>query len=92
MLPAPPVRPYGRRLLVLRDAVVEVSKGGVILPDVAKKKALKGTVLAAGTGCEHKRGDRIFFGFLSGIEVDLDDGCDRYLMLMDTDVILEDES
>ncbi|MBY0457083.1 MAG: co-chaperone GroES [Gemmataceae bacterium] len=42
--------PIGDRIIVRREASDEKTSGGIILPDAAKKKPQKGTILAVGPG------------------------------------------
>lgn len=62
--------PVEDRLVVVRDAVEEVSPGGVILPELATDRPQQGTVLAVGPGrwvgserqpMQVKVGDRVLF-------------------------------
>ena len=76
-----------------RDSTLRA--GGIIIPDSAKEKPLRGTVLAAGVGKSNdegervpmdvKTGDTILFGKYSGQEVTVD-GID-YLMMKEDDVL-----
>jgi chaperonin GroES len=52
------VKPLGDRIIVRRHSSSERSAGGVILPDNAKQKPQKGTVLAVGPGKMLKDGTR----------------------------------
>jgi len=52
------LKPIGDRVIVRRHASEEKSLGGIILPDAAKKKPQKGTVLAVGPGKTQKDGKR----------------------------------
>src|SRR5260370_547052 len=70
------VRPLRDRVLIKRIDEQETVRGGIIIPDTAKKKSQEGEVIAVGTGkrlengsvedLEVKAGDRIFFGKYSG--------------------------
>lgn len=40
----------GARVLVLRDDPIDKSEGGIIIPDEAKRKPIRGTILAIGPG------------------------------------------
>jgi len=74
------IRPIHNRIQVRRDPPTDVTKGGIYIPDVAKNKLTKGTVVAVGRGkmSEYghfiettlKVGDRIVFGKYSGSEVE----------------------
>ena len=74
--------PLQDRILVRRIDVDEKTAGGIIIPDTAKEKPMKGEVLAVGPGArtekgevlpmEIKVGDHIIFGKWSGTEVKID--------------------
>ena len=90
------LRPLHDRLIVRRldeDATPRV--GAIVIPDSAKEKPLRGTVLAAGLGksinggervpMDVNAGDTILFGKYSGQEVTVD-GID-YLIMKEDDVL-----
>jgi chaperonin GroES len=76
------VRPLNDRLLVQRIEEGEQQIGGIIIPDSAKEKPQRGTVIAVGNGkrtdegervkLDVKAGDTILFGKYSGQEIKLD--------------------
>lgn len=43
---------YNSRVAVIRDEEDSVSKGGIIIPDLAKRKTLRGTVVGVGLGVD----------------------------------------
>lgn len=53
------LRPLGNRVLLRRLAPEETLKGGIILPDAAKKKQEQAEVIAVGTGKKDKNGQLI---------------------------------
>jgi chaperonin GroES len=77
------VRPLHDRVLVRRIEEKETARGGIIIPDTAKEKPMKGKVLAVGNGrvldngkklaLDVKVGDKILFGKYSGTEIKIDD-------------------
>jgi len=89
------VRPLHDRLLVQRLEEGEQQVGGIVIPDSAKEKPQRGTIIAAGDGkvtdegkrvaLDVKRGDTIVFGKYSGQEIKLD-GVD-YLIMKEDDVL-----
>jgi chaperonin GroES len=94
------LKPLHDRIIVRRldeDSMQHV--GGIIIPDSAKEKPLRGTVLAAGVGkakddgervpMDVKAGDTILFGKYSGQEVSVD-GVD-YLIMKEDDVLAVQE-
>jgi chaperonin GroES len=88
-------RPLGNRVLVRRLEAQEVLKGGIILPDSAKKKQESAEVVALGTGKKDKNGniipipvkigDVILMEKYSGQEVTLND--EEYVILRADDLI-----
>ena len=76
------LKPLGNRVLVRRLAAKEKLKGGIILPDKAKKKQEQAEVIALGSGKKDKNGtlipmpvkvgDIILMEKYSGQEVTLD--------------------
>jgi chaperonin GroES len=89
------VRPLHDRILVQRLEEGEQHIGGIIVPDSAKEKPQRGTVIAAGNGklttegnrvaLDVKQGDTILFGKYSGQEIKLD-GVD-YLIMKEDEVL-----
>ena len=89
------LKPLGNRVLVQRLEPQEVMKGGIILPDSAKKKQETAKVVAVGAGkrlddgkvlpVAVKVGDMILMDKYSGQEVTLDD--EEYMILKADDII-----
>jgi chaperonin GroES len=88
------IRPLGDRIVVQR-LEEEMEKGGIIIPDTAKEKSLKGKVIAVGEGkvtddgnripMQLKKGDKVLIGKYSGTEVQIE-GKD-YLIMREDDVL-----
>ena len=88
------MRPLGDRVIVKPLEAEEKSKGGIIIPDVAKEKPQEGKVVAVGKGkvgdkglipMELKAGDRILYGKYSGTEINTKEG-EEYLIMREEDV------
>lgn len=89
------LKPLGNRVLVRRLAAEEKLKGGIILPDTAKKKQEQAQIVALGEGKKDKNGalipmpvkvgDVILMEKYSGQEVTLDD--EEYVILRADDII-----
>lgn len=89
------IRPLHDRILVRRKKEEEVTKGGIIIPDMAKEKPLEGKVVAAGQGrilengsvrpLAVKPGDLILFGKYSGTEMEFEG--DKLLMVREEDIL-----
>lgn len=77
------LKPLGNRVLLQRTEPEESAKGGIILPDTAKKKQETAKVIAVGPGKKNKAGemvpppvkagDLVLIDKYSGQEVTLDD-------------------
>lgn len=84
------VKPLADRVLIQPVAAEEVTVSGIIIPDSAKEKPLKGTVLAVGPGTkdekmELKVGDTVLYGKYAGTEVEIDD--EKVLIMRQNDVL-----
>src|SRR4029078_7224474 len=89
------VRPLHDRILVQRLEEGEQKVGGIIIPDSAKEKPQRGTVIAVGDGkynedgeriaLDVKAGDTILFGKYSGQEIKLDG--QEYLIMKEDEVL-----
>lgn len=71
------VKPLSDRVLVKPTPAEEVTASGIIIPDSAKEKPLRGTVLAVGPGnkdeeMQVKVGDTVLYGKYAGTEVEID--------------------
>ena len=88
-------RPLHDRLIVRRLEEGEPKSGGIIIPDTAKEKPQRGTVIAAGNGkvredgkrvpLDIKAGDLIVFGKYTNQEVELDG--EKYLIMREDEVL-----
>ena len=84
------IKPLADRVLVKPAAAEEKTVAGIIIPDTAKEKPLKGEVLAVGNGTKDeemvlKVGDTVLYGKYSGDEVELDG--EKYLIMRQSDVL-----
>ena len=78
------VTPLHDRVIVKADAAEEKTAGGIIIPDTAKEKPQRGTVVAVGAGKKDepvtvKAGDTVLYGKYSGTEISID-GQDLLIM------------
>lgn len=91
----PKFTPLGYRVLVRRIEAEETLKGGIILPDTAKKKQEQAEVIALGTGKKDKNGKEIplpvavgniiLMDKYSGQEITIED--EEYVILRGDDII-----
>ena len=92
---APKIRPLGEKVLIKRLEAEEKTKGGIVLPDAAKEKPQKGTVLALGDGKMLKDGtrgkfqvavgDKVLFASYAGTEIKV--GGQEYMLMDEADVL-----
>ncbi|WP_305251932.1 co-chaperone GroES, partial [uncultured Muribaculum sp.] len=71
------IQPLADRVLIKPTPAEEKTLSGIIIPDSAKEKPLRGTVLAAGKGTKDeemvvKENDVVMFGKYAGTEIELD--------------------
>lgn len=84
------IKPLSDRVLIkLAEAEVKTA-GGIIIPDSAKEKPLKGTVIATGNGTKDeemlvKAGDTVLYGKYAGTELEADG--EKYLMMRQSDIL-----
>ncbi len=89
------LKPLGNRVVVEPLEQEEVTAGGIVLPETAKEKPQKGTVLSIGPGERNDKGDRIpldiavgdivLFAKYSGTEIKVDGK--KVLILRESDVL-----
>jgi len=89
------LRPLHDRVIVKRLDEEKTSPGGIVIPDTAKEKPVKGEVLAVGNGkllengdirpLDVKVGDKVLFGKYSGTDVVLDD--EELLVMREDDIM-----
>lgn len=84
------IRPLADRVLIKPTPAEEKTISGIIIPDSAKEKPLKGTVLATGNGTKDeemvvKPGDNVLYGKYAGTELELDGV--KYLIMRQSDVL-----
>jgi chaperonin GroES len=84
------IKPLADRVLVLPAPAEEKTIGGIIIPDTAKEKPLKGEVVAVGNGTKDeemvlKLGDQILYGKYAGTELEIEG--EKYLIMRQSDVL-----
>lgn len=83
------IKPLADRVLVQPAAAEEKTSSGLYIPDSAKEKPQRGTVIAVGAGKKDepltvKVGDTVLYGKYSGTELTVD-GSD-YLIMRESDI------
>ncbi len=94
------IRPLHDRVVVKRMEEERTSPGGIVIPDAAAEKPIKGEIVAVGNGkiqdsgeiraLDVKVGDQVLFGKYSGTEVKVDG--DELLVLKEDDIMAVIES
>lgn len=84
------IKPLADRVLVKPAPAEERTLGGIIIPDSAKEKPLRGEVVAVGTGTKDedmvvKPGDQVLYGKYAGTELELDGA--TYLIMRQSDLL-----
>ena len=84
------IKPLADRVLVKPAPAEEKTVSGIIIPDSAKEKPLKGEVLAVGNGTKDeemvvKPGDSVLFGKYAGTELEWDG--EKYLIMRQNDIL-----
>jgi len=82
-------KPLADRVLIEPAPAEEKTASGIIIPDTAKEKPLKGIVIASGNGkvdepMTVKVGDAVLYGQYSGTEIKLDGK--NYLIMRESDI------
>lgn len=91
----PGIRPLGDKVLIKRVEAEEMTAGGIVLPEAAKEKPKRGTVLSLGDGklldsgerkeLQVKQGDTVLFTSYAGTEIKVDG---QEMIIMDESDIL----
>lgn len=84
------IQPLADRVLVKPAAAETQTASGIIIPDSAKEKPLRGEVLAVGEGTKDeamvlKAGDQVLYGKYAGTELELDG--EKFLIMRQSDVL-----
>ena len=84
------IKPLADRILIEPTAAEEKTLSGIIIPDTAKEKPLRGKVLAVGQGTKDdpmilKAGDEVLYGKYAGTEIELEGT--KYLIMRQSDVL-----
>lgn len=85
------MRPINDRVLVKPAAAEETTKGGIIIPDTAKEKPQRGTVIAVGPGKDDKAmtvkvNDVVLYGKYAGQEISHNG--ENYLIMREDDILV----
>lgn len=89
------LQPIGDKVVVERDVLEEKTSGGIFLPDAAKDKPSRGTIIAVGTGkllddgtrgkMQVKSGDRVLFTSYAPETIEI--GEDEFLLMSESDIL-----
>jgi len=83
------IKPLADRVLIEPASAEEKTAGGIIIPDTAKEKPQKGTIVAVGPGTADQKmtvkvGNTVLYGKYSGTEISFE-GSD-YLIMKESDI------
>ncbi len=91
----PKIRPLGAKVLIERMEAETMTSGGIVLPDSAKEKPQKGTVVAVGDGkllddgtrakFQVKGGSKVLFASYAGTEIKYEGS--EYLLMDESDIL-----
>ena len=94
------LQPLGDRVVVQREESEEKTAGGILLPDTAKDKPARGTIISVGNGkllengsrgqLQVKVGDRVIFSSYAGETFKVDD--QELLLMREEDILAVIES
>ena len=88
------IKPLADRVVVKPEAAEETTAGGLIIPDTAKEKPQRGTVVAVGPGRVEngtkidmtvQEGDTVLYGKYAGTEIALDG--DDVMIMRESDIL-----
>ena len=84
------IQPLADRVLIEPAPAETKTASGIIIPDTAKEKPLRGRIVAAGNGTKDeqmvlKEGDEVLYGKYAGTELELDGT--KYLIMRQSDVL-----
>lgn len=83
------IKPLADRVVVKAAEAETKTAGGIIIPDTAKEKPQRGTIVAVGPGKKDepltvKVGDAVLYGKYSGTEINIEGA--EYLILRESDI------
>ena len=84
------IKPLADRVLIKPASAEEKTVSGIIIPDSAKEKPLKGEVVAVGNGTKDedmvvKAGNTVLYGKYAGTEIEWDG--ESYLIMRQSDIL-----
>ena len=89
------LQPLGDKVVVEREETQEKTAGGIFIPDAAKDKPSRGTIIAVGTGkllddgtrgaMQVKKGDRVLFTSYAPETIEIDD--EEFLLMSESDIL-----
>jgi len=89
------LKPLGNRVVIEPIEQEDITSGGIVLPETAKEKPQKGTILSVGPGerdedgkyipMDVKEGDTVLFAKYAGTEIKVDG--DKLLILKESDIL-----
>ncbi|MCR4318944.1 MAG: co-chaperone GroES [Candidatus Brocadiaceae bacterium] len=93
------IRPLDDRVVIEPMEAEGKTQGGIVLPDTAKEKPMKGKIIAVGDGkmlesgkraeLLVKKGDKVLYGKYAGTEITIDGK--EYLVMRESDILAKIE-
>ena len=83
------IKPLADRVIIQAAEAEERTAGGIIIPDTAKEKPMRGKIVAVGNGKPDepmtvKSGDTVLYGKYAGTEINIDGK--EYLIMRESDI------
>jgi chaperonin GroES len=94
-----PIRTIGNRVIVLPDEPLEVSSGGILLPEISKEKPVCGTIVSVGPGLRRpvppydhipmnsEIGDKVYYSQMAAMHGTIKFEDEEYIVLKEEDVL-----
>lgn len=84
------IKPLSDRVLIKPTPAEERTMSGIIIPDSAQEKPLRGTVIAVGPGTKDvemavKENDTVIYGKYSGSEIEIDG--EKLILMRQNDIL-----
>ncbi len=84
------IKPLEDRIVIKQVEAEQTTASGLVIPDTAKEKPQRGTVIAAGPGKKDepvtvKNGDTVLYGKYAGTEISIDG--EDYLIMRESDIL-----
>ena len=89
------LKPLGNRVVIEPIEQEDITSGGIVLPETAKEKPQKGTIISVGPGerdedgkyipMDVKEGDKVLFAKYAGTEISFEDK--DFMIMRESDIV-----